>query len=93
MVGHIPLEVSRYVYFFVKQEGGWVYGKVKSLKYKHSPIPSEGLEFPLLLKFVENFCSFDFAGDLVINDEDEEEIDFEPLEIENSNGNDESEIN
>ena len=45
------------------------------------------------LKFVENFCSFNFAGDLVINDEDEEEIDFEPLEIENSNRNDESEIN
>ena len=45
------------------------------------------------LKFVENFCSFNFPGDLVINDEDEEEIDFEPLEIENSNRNDESEIN
>ena len=27
-------------------------------------------------EFVENFYSSDFAGDLVVNDEDEEEIDF-----------------
>ena len=69
---------------------------MKSLKYKPSPIPSGGLQVPLLLKFesqdkwvsdkieklVENFYSFDFAGDLVVNDEDEEEIDFEALDIE-----------
>ena len=96
----------KYVYFFIKQ-GGRVYGKLKSLKYKHSPIPSGDLEVLLSLKFesqdkwvtntmeefVENFYSFDFAGDLVVNDEDEEEIDFETLDIENSNENDESEIN
>ena len=69
---------------------------MKSLKYKPSPIPSGGLQVPLLLKFesqdkwvsdkieelVENFYSFDFAGDLVVTDEDEEEIDFEALDIE-----------
>ena len=44
-------------------------------------------------EFVENFYSFDLAGDLVVNDEGEEEIDFETLNIENSNENDESEIN
>ena len=44
-------------------------------------------------EFVENFCSFDFAGYLVVNDEDEEEIDFETLDIGNWNENDESEIN
>ena len=43
-------------------------------------------------KFVENFYSFDFVGDLVVNDEDEEKIDLEILDIENSNENDESEI-
>ena len=62
-------------------EGGRVYGKLKSLKYKPSPIPSRGLEVSLLLKyesqdkwvtdameeFVENFYFFDFAGDLVVN--------------------------
>ena len=44
-------------------------------------------------EFVENFCYFDFAGDLVVNNKDEEEIDFETLDIENSNENDESEVN
>ena len=39
------------------------------------------------------FFSFDFVRDLVVNDEDEEEIDFETLGIENSNENDENEIN
>ena len=42
---------------------------------------------------MENFYSFDFTGDPVVNDEDEEEIDFDILNIENSNKNDESEIN
>ena len=41
---------------------------------------------------MENLCSFDFARDLVVN-EDKEEIDFETLDIENSNESDESEIN
>ena len=76
-----------------------VYRKLKSLKYKPSPIPSRGLEAPLLLKFksqdkwatdameefVENFYSFNFAGDFVVNDEDEKEIDFTTLDKENSN--------
>ena len=44
-------------------------------------------------EFVENFYFFDFAGDLVTNDENEEEIDFETLDIKKSNENDESEIN
>ena len=44
-------------------------------------------------EFEENFNSFNFSGDLVVNDEDEEEIDFKTLEIENLNENDESEIN
>ena len=47
----------------------------------------------IMKEFVENFYSFDFAGDLVVNNEGEEEIDFETLNIENSNENDESEIN
>ena len=44
-------------------------------------------------EFVKNFYSFDFAGDLVVNDEDAEEIDFETLDIENSKENDEIEVN
>ena len=44
-------------------------------------------------EFIENFYSFDFAGDLIVNGEDEEEIDFETLDIEKSNENDGSQIN
>ena len=43
-------------------------------------------------EFEQNFNSFNFAGDLVVNDEDEK-IDFKTLGIENSNENDKSEIN
>ena len=39
---------------------------------------------------LENFYSFNFEGDLVVNDEDGEEINFETLDIKNSNENDES---
>ena len=42
---------------------------------------------------VQYIYSFGFPRNLVVNDEDEEEIYFETLGIENSNGNDESEIN
>ena len=44
-------------------------------------------------EFEENFYSFVFAEDLVVNDKDEEEIDFETLDTENSNQNDEIEVN
>ena len=44
-------------------------------------------------EFEENFYSFDFAEDLVVNDKDEEEIDFETLDTENSNQNDEIGVN
>ena len=49
-VGHIPREISRYVYFFIKEEDGKVFGTLKSLKYKASPIPSGGLELTKLTK-------------------------------------------
>ena len=42
-------------------------------------------------EFVKNLYSFNSTGDLVLNDEDEEVINFETLQ--NSNENDESEIN
>ena len=44
-VGHIPREISRYLYFFIKEENRNVSGTLKS------SIPSGGLEVPLLLKF------------------------------------------
>ena len=101
-VGHIPREISWYVYFFIKQEDGRVYGKLKSLKHKPFPIPSGDLKVPLLLKFksqdkwvtesrIQLF--FRFCGGTFVNDEDEGEIDFEILDVKNSNENNESEIN
>ena len=44
-------------------------------------------------EYVRNSYSFDFDGDLVVNDEDKEEIIFKTLDIENANENDASEIN
>jgi len=75
-VGHVPREISMYIYFFVKQEEGTATGVKKSVNYKPSPIPSGGLEVPLLLtfscpqklfrdkmkEFIEDFYSFDFTG-------------------------------
>ena len=70
---------------------------MNSLKYKASPIPSGGLEVPLSLKFkcdekwvldameefVDNFYSYDFAGNLINDeDEDDESIDFDTVVIE-----------
>ena len=51
-VGHIPREISRHVYYFIKTKGGFVNSSVISTKYRPSPIPSGGLEIPLLLKFL-----------------------------------------
>ena len=70
---------------------------MNSLKYKASPIPSGGLEVPLSLKFkcdekwvldameefVDNFYSYDFAGNLINDeDEDDESVDFDTVVIE-----------
>ena len=52
-------------------------------------IPLGGLEVSLLLKFESQVKSV--TDKIVANDEDEEEIDFETLDIENSNENDEIE--
>ena len=35
-VGHIPREISCYVYFFIKEENGKVFGTLRSLKCKVS---------------------------------------------------------
>ena len=32
-------------------------------------------------EFLQNLSSLDFAGDLIVNEEDEKEIDFETLDI------------
>ena len=51
MVGDIPKEISRHVYYFIETKGSFANGSVISSKYGPSLIPSGGLEIPLLLKF------------------------------------------
>ena len=50
VVGHIPQEISRFVYFFL-QHGGSVEGVVHNEKYRPSPIPKGGLEIILVATF------------------------------------------
>ena len=85
-VGHIPREISRYVYFFIKEENGKVFGTLRSLKNKASPIPSGGLEFPLSLtflckgkwvvdtmeEFIKNFYTFKYNGNRSVDTSDSE---------------------
>ena len=88
------------VYFFIKQESGRVYGKLKEnplwflqevlRSHSYSNLNPKTNVSRIQRKNLENFYSFNFAEDLVGNDEDEEEIDIETLDIENPNENDES---
>ena len=49
-VGHIPRELSRYVFYFL-HEGGSVTGTVSNVHYRQSPIPEGGLEIPIQMTF------------------------------------------
>ena len=80
-VGHFPREISRHIYFFLKDEHGHTDGTVKSIDYRPSPIPDGGLEIPLTLnlkfhryithtkmkEFMSTLYSLDYNG----NKEDE----------------------
>ena len=50
VVGHVPREISRFVWFFITH-GGKIEAHVLSVKPKSSPIPSGGLEIILRVKF------------------------------------------
>ena len=43
--------MSRYVYLFIKEENGKVFGTLKLLKYEVSPVLSRGLKVPLSFIF------------------------------------------
>ena len=45
-VGHIPLELSRYIWYALER-GASVNAEVKSVKYKPSPLVQGGLEIPI----------------------------------------------
>ena len=48
IVGHIPREISRFCHYFINY-GGIIEARVRCSKYRPSPIPSGGLEIPILL--------------------------------------------
>ena len=89
-VGHVPREISRYIYFFIKKENGKITGNVKSLNYRPSAIPSGGLDIPLQLTFscpmewvrdkmkdfIDNFYTYDFTG-ILHNDKSSDDSDIE----------------
>ena len=50
-VAHILREISRHVYFFLKDDHGHIDGTVKSIDYRSSPILVGGLEILLTLSF------------------------------------------
>ena len=59
-VGHVPREISRFVYFFIRDEGGNVEGTLLSTRYRLSPIPAGGLEVPLKSNFsCQKFVTFE----------------------------------
>ena len=102
-MAHIPREISRYVYFFVKEENGKVFGTLQSLKYKTSPIPSGRLEIPFLStfsckekwvvhtieEFIQNFCGCRGNQSVgTIDSEDEEEDDYQTIVLEPENEED-----
>ena len=88
--GHVPREISRYIYFFIKKEKRKITGNVKSLNCNPSPIPSGGLKITLQLTFscpvewvrdkmkdfIDDFYSYDFTG-ILCNDESSDDSDIE----------------
>ena len=81
-MGLTPHEIFRYVYFFVKEENGNIFGTAKSLRYKVSSIPSGGSEIlaswttsikekwviETIEEFVENLYSFEYSDNLYSTD-------------------------
>ena len=51
MVAHIPREISRNVYFFLKEENCRIDKTIHSVNYRPSPILTGGLEIPMVLNF------------------------------------------
>ena len=50
-VGYMQSKVSRHTYFYIKEGGGRIDGSALSTLYHPSPIPSGGLEIPLIMTF------------------------------------------
>ena len=66
--GHVPREISRYIFFFLREENGKVDGFVYSTQYQPSSVPAGGLEIPLKLTFKSpNFITHQKMKDFMTN--------------------------
>ena len=67
-VGHVPREISRDIFYFLKEKNGKVDGFVYSMQSQPSPIPAGGLEIPLKVTFkIANFITHQKMKDYMAN--------------------------
>lgn len=89
IVGHIPREISRFCHYFINY-GGKLEARVTCTKYRPSPIPSGGLEIPILLiakkgdsteeifeKMEDLLRSYYVEPDKIVVEKKDKEIDFD----------------
>ena len=89
IVGHIPREISRFCHYFINY-GGKLEARVTGVKYRPSPIPSGGLEIPILLivkkgdsteeifQEMEDFLrTYYIEPDKIVAEKEDKETDFE----------------
>ena len=62
-VGNIPREISHYVYFFIKEENGKVFGTLKVLLSLTFSCKEKWV-IDTVEEFIENFNSFEYSGNL-----------------------------
>ena len=89
-VGHLPREISRHIFSFLKEENRKIDSFVYSTQYQPSPIPAGGLEIPLKLTFkspsfithqkmkdfMTNLYSYDYEAKTETDEDDDAEIHF-----------------
>ena len=61
-MGHIPREISRHVYLFLKEENDLIDGTVHSMNYRSSPIPAGGLKIPMIFNFKSSGYTYKNEG-------------------------------
>ena len=89
IVGNIPREISRSCHYFINY-GGKLEARVICTKYRHFPIPSGGLEIPILLiaekgdsteeifeKMEDLLRSYYVEPDKIVVEKKDKEIDFD----------------
>ena len=103
IIGHIPQEISRFCHYFINYDGA-INDRVSNMRYRPSPIPSGGLEIPIMMELIKENATVDVfrkmeeyvheyytePGNLIRPGNDE--IDYEDYEEEIVDGNEELNI-